>query len=120
MDEGAVDLQHREMQRLQVRERAQASAEVMEREATAALRQARHQALRVLEVADRRGLGRSNSSQSPGTPLLSICTTSQSRNVGSLSVGPDRLMDRWSKARKHIADDAAVDLGQQLVALRTT
>jgi hypothetical protein len=33
MDEGAVDLQHREMQRLQVRERAQASAEVIEREA---------------------------------------------------------------------------------------
>jgi hypothetical protein len=56
-NERAIDLQHREVQRLQMRERGQAGAEVIEREAAAQLAEPRHQALRMLEIAHRRGLG---------------------------------------------------------------
>ena len=56
-DELAVDLQVVERQVLEVVERAEARAEVVEREAAAELREALGEAPRERDVRDRRGLG---------------------------------------------------------------
>ena len=56
-DERAVDLQYENCRRLQMRERREAGAEVIECETAAQLAEPRHQALRVLEIAHRGGLG---------------------------------------------------------------
>ncbi len=57
LDEAAVDLQEVDREVLQVAERRQAGAEVVEREAAAELLERVDEAVRLREAGDRRGLG---------------------------------------------------------------
>ena len=57
LDEAAVDLQEIDREMLQVAERGQAGAEVVERELAAQFLQRLDEAIRLREARDRRGLG---------------------------------------------------------------
>ena len=92
LDELAVDLQERGRQVLEVGERAEAGAEVVDREAAAEVGQRLGEAARVLHVGDRRRLGdledqarRVDAAAASSSPAISAISSSSS------SERPDRL-----------------------------
>ena len=123
-DELAVDLQVVEGQVLEVVERAEARAEVVEREAAAELRQPLGEAARERDVGHGGGLGDLEDQAARVDPRRVTSDSMRCSRAASLSDAPDRLISSasvpcGSPASSSIArvDDPAVDLGRQPEAL---
>jgi hypothetical protein len=128
-DERAIDLERRELQVLQMRQRAQAGAEIVERETTAAPAQAAHQRSRLLQVADGGVFGELER-QPVTVDAAGIESGQQPAGEGGVVEGRPGQIDgdmQRLEARpraggahvlEHIGDDAAIDLRQQLITRR--
>ena len=128
--EAAVDLEHADRQRAQVRQRAQAGAEVIQRDVAAELAQAPHQRLGARQIADGGALGQLEAQRRRiAGRCSSISLATCSVKSASCSDWPEKLIvntiglgsQQFGMRLEHLdrtADDPAIERRHQLVALR--